>query len=835
MWERRVFGKVKQYEQDSEDKQLKELLDEIESYWSTRTEGYSEVNQKELHGLQKKAWLSVLEKEFPKKPKADIRILDIGTGPGFFPMILAEAGYHVDAVDYTEGMLEKAKENAGALCENICFQRMDAQMLTFPDETFDVVISRNLTWNLPEPEKAYKEWYRVLKKGGKMLNFDANWYGYLYDEEKRKAYENDRKNVEEKSLDDHYLCTDIDRMEQIALQVPLSAIRRPKWDIEVLKKTGFENIFTDETIWEKVWSEEEKLNYQSTPMFMIKAVKTDIFSIGGLSTAPGERVHGFITIGNGEFSLPATIIRGKECGKTALITAGVHAGEYVGIQSAVELGRDLKIEKMTGTVIIVKVLNREEFENRRGSAGQSEIGNLNRVFPGEKDGDKLSRLAYAVVKELQERVDYYIDLHSGDDYEELAPYVYYAGKADPEVVKISRRMAEQVDVPYMVKSEVASGGSYNYAASQGIPSILLERGGMGTWDSEEVRSMKRDVRSVLRYLGIYDGHKSYRKYYPLDVRDVQYQSAADFGLWYPRKKVGDLFASGEILGYVKDYEDKVKETCCAYYDGVILYQYASLQVTKDGPMIAYGRIAYEEDDRKERITTYWTKRSDSFLEQRRAELHSPLSGRWMEEIRKYLPSDRKLRVLDVGCGTGFFTILLAKEGHHVTGIDLTPDMISHARRLAKEEQADCDFQVMDAEHLSFNDGEFDVIISRNLTWTLPEAAQAYMDWSRVLKPGGVLLNFDANYGASDFSDTKDLPENHAHHQIEDELMHECEEIKRQLPISSYIRPAWDLETLSRVGMEQFSIDLGISSRIYVERDEFYNPTPMFAVCARKIK
>ena len=66
-------------------------------------------------------------------------------------------------------------------------------------------------------------------------------------------------------------------------------------------------------------------------------------------------------------------------------------------------------------------------------------------------------------------------------------------------------------------------------------------------------------------------------------------------------------------------------------------------------------------------------------------------------------------------------------------------------------------------------------------------------------------------------------------------MHECEEIKRQLPISSYIRPAWDLETLSRVGMEQFSIDLGISSRIYVERDEFYNPTPMFAVCARKIK
>ena len=221
--------------------------------------------------------------------------------------------------------------------------------------------------------------------------------------------------------------------------------------------------------------------------------------------------------------------------------------------------------------------------------------------------------------------DFYIDLHSGDDYEKLTPYVYYAGKAAPEVMKISRQMAEQVDVPYMVKSEVSSGGSYNYAASCGIPSVLLERGGMGAWETEEVRSMKRDVRSILRFLGIYDGHRSMRKYYPLNVTDVQYQSASYTGLWYPQKKAGDLFTEGEILGYVKDYEDNILETCTSYGDGVILYQTGSLQVIKDGPMVAYGRISYEEDDRKEKIAAYWTKRSDSFLEQRRAELHSPLA------------------------------------------------------------------------------------------------------------------------------------------------------------------------------------------------------------------
>ena len=68
-----------------------------------------------------------------------------------------------------------------------------------------------------------------------------------------------------------------------------------------------------------------------------------------------------------------------------------------------------------------------------------------------------------------------------------------------------------------------------------------------------------------------------------------------------------------------------------------------------------------------------------------------------------------------------------------TGTDLTPDVITNSRILAKEEQVTCDFQVMDAEHLTFQDESFDVVISRNLTWTLPEAAQAYKEWSRVLK------------------------------------------------------------------------------------------------------
>ena len=833
-------GKVKKKKKEAEDME-QELLQEIASYWGTRAEGYSEVNEKELAGSQREAWLHVLEEQFPEKKKEEMKILDIGTGPGFFPMILSEAGYTVAAVDYTEEMLEKAKENLGKYTkyglERVTLQRMDAQNLEFADETFDVVISRNLTWNLEKPEQAYQEWMRVLKPGGVLLNFDANWYGYLYDEEKKEAYEADRKKVEEQQLDDHYLCTDIDRMENIARQVPLSAMERPAWDTKVLESLGVCSIQTDSEIWKRVWSEEERLNYASTPMFLVRAEKSaeQSFQLGDVTVRRGEKYQGDISFANGDIVLPGTIICGKLPGKTMLITGGVHSGEYVGIQACVELGAELQPEKTVGTIVILKVLNRPAFENRAGSLGLSDGKNLNRVFPGNPNGTEMERLAWAITKEVYPKVDYYIDLHSGDDFEALTPYVYYAGKAAQEVTEVSRKMAEQVDVPYMVRSMVSSGGAYNYAASKGIASILLERGGMGAWTSEEVNSDKRDVRNILSSLDIYQIRRDVRNYVPMEVTDVCYQAASEDGLWYPAAKPGDMVAEGALLGTIRDYNGKLRETCRAEYTGVVLYQTGSLQVTEGGPVVAYGRIVREPeyDDRKEQIVHYWEKRSESFLEQRRSELANPIAKRWMKEIEKQIPAGRRLKILDVGCGAGFFSILLAKEGHEVFGIDLTPEMIENAIQLAEEENADCCFQVMDAENPMFADETFDVVISRNLTWTLPNAEHAYGEWMRVLKTGGVLLNFDANYGKEDVADTKGLPEAHAHFKVGNEMLEECERIKSQLPISRKNRPAYDVAVLCENTAGEIRIDTSLGKRIYLEKDEFYNPAPMFSICAVK--
>ena len=74
-------------------------------------------------------------------------------------------------------------------------------------------------------------------------------------------------------MEDHYTCTDIDAMEEIARQVPMSRTMRPAWDMQVLKAYAGDQLQADEQVWKRVWDRTEQVNYASTPMFLISAVK----------------------------------------------------------------------------------------------------------------------------------------------------------------------------------------------------------------------------------------------------------------------------------------------------------------------------------------------------------------------------------------------------------------------------------------------------------------------------------------------------------------------------------------------------------------------------------
>lgn len=259
------------------------IIEENRAYWSNRAGGYSQINQEELHSESYRLWGQLfreqLLKAFPEHSLSDdpypeylfsrLQVLDVGCGPGFFAILLTKMGCQVTAVDLTPNMICEAKKNAGDLSGQIEFLNMNAEALEFEDGTFDVVVSRNLTWDLPNPKEAYREWVRVLKKGGLLLNFDANWYHYLYDERARLGFEQDRVNTASHGFKDRNIGENFDIMEGIARRVPLTQIQRPEWDQQVLSDLGLE-VSVEQRIWQQVWTEDEKTNFASTPLFLVR-------------------------------------------------------------------------------------------------------------------------------------------------------------------------------------------------------------------------------------------------------------------------------------------------------------------------------------------------------------------------------------------------------------------------------------------------------------------------------------------------------------------------------------------------------------------------------------
>lgn len=238
--------------------------------------------------------------------------------------------------------------------------------------------------------------------------------------------------------------------------------------------------------------------------------------------------------------------------------------------------------------------------------------------------------------------------------------------------------------------------------------------------------------------------------------------------------------------------------------------------------------AVEVEDIKKEMMDYWTRRVEKFAALRERELNGAKRRLWLAEFAGVLPR-RPLDVLDIGTGTGFFAFLLAPLGHRVTGIDLTAEMIAAARRVADELGTPARFEVMDAEAPEFPRRSFDAIVTRNLTWQLPHLGAAYKKWHEILRPGGLLINFDADY-CRERAGTP-LPKNHAHCGITAWQMLAYEHLKDELRPTQRPRPGWDAELLAAAGFREVSLDFGAWWRLYAEHDEFYNPTPVFRITA----
>jgi ubiquinone/menaquinone biosynthesis C-methylase UbiE len=246
------------------------LQKEMTEYWSQGSLNYDHIIQCELESFRPKKWQKLILGQAPKKNSLDV--LDVGCGPGFFSIILSQAGHRVTGVDCSTGMLEKARQNAEFLGVSPIFLQLDCTELPFPDSSFDLVVSRNVTWTLSDPLAVYREWQRVLNPGGVLLIFDANWNLHYYDESLMEEVQRREKLCIEK-----YGSTfDGDKPPTVRIDydlLPLSSIKRPAWDVEQLTKLGFSEVYSVLDITESLWDDKEKLLYGATPMFMVKAIR----------------------------------------------------------------------------------------------------------------------------------------------------------------------------------------------------------------------------------------------------------------------------------------------------------------------------------------------------------------------------------------------------------------------------------------------------------------------------------------------------------------------------------------------------------------------------------
>src|SRR5260370_25218901 len=153
------------------------------------------------------------------------------------------------------------------------------------------------------------------------------------------------------------------------------------------------------------------------------------FTVGSASAAPGEKATGPLEVPAGvdaATSIPVVVVNGAKPGKVLALVSGAHGTEYVSIITIEKLIAALDPAQVTGTVILVPLINIQSFEQKVPHVNPVDNKSMNRFYPGTPDGTQTERASYLITTEVVDRCDYLIDYHGGDLDESLRPYAYWA-------------------------------------------------------------------------------------------------------------------------------------------------------------------------------------------------------------------------------------------------------------------------------------------------------------------------------------------------------------------------------------------------------------------------
>lgn len=286
---------------------------------------------------------------------------------------------------------------------------------------------------------------------------------------------------------------------------------------------------------------------------------------------------------------PAFVARGAADGPNLSLIAGVHGCEYSSIAAVTKVMGELDTGDLAGTITAVPVVSMESFRQRSPFVVPADGKNLNRSFPGSRDGSYTDVLARSIFEDVIAPADVLLDLHGGDQVEGLEPFAIY--EASP-VEDRADAIAAAFNLPYVVREERRESGlgglTTSAAAEAGIPGVIAEAGGRGLLEPEAVELLAGGVRNVLRRLEMLPGEPSPPPPGQRRVGAFVWLRSASEGWWDTAVAAGDEVAGGQVLGRVRNLWGDVLEEVVAPREGVILFITTSPAVAADGLLLGLG-------------------------------------------------------------------------------------------------------------------------------------------------------------------------------------------------------------------------------------------------------
>ncbi len=323
------------------------------------------------------------------------------------------------------------------------------------------------------------------------------------------------------------------------------------------------------------------------------------FTVGSATATRGQKATGTIEVPAGvdaALSIPIAVVHGAKPGPVLALVAGSHGTEYTSIIALEKLIGTLNPAEISGTVIIVPLINIQSFEQKVPHVNPVDKKSMNRFYPGKMDGTQTERASYLITKQVVEQCDHLIDLHGGDLDESLRPYSYWTKTGNEKQDQISREMVLAFGLDHIIisvdrpKDPQASRYLENTATTRGKPSITAEAGHAGTVETDDLNALINGCLNVMRYLKMLPGTATMVEH-PVWFEKVATLASEQTGIFYPSVKRGTYVEQGTKVGYVTDYLGNVIFEARAPVAGVVLYICAVPSMTKGATIANVGVVA----------------------------------------------------------------------------------------------------------------------------------------------------------------------------------------------------------------------------------------------------